>query len=71
MLYLLSITSVKHFFLISGEDMALYCQLRNDVGQLHNNNDYYVVDCYVVEVFPFIHQYLLFIHWTGIFFSIL
>ena len=41
--------------------MALYCQLRNDVGQLHNNNDCYVVDCYVVEVFPFIHQYLLLI----------
>lgn len=50
--------------LISGEDMALYCQLRNDIGQQHNNNDCYVVDCYVVEVFSFIHQY-----WTGIFFS--
>jgi len=41
--------------------MALYCQLRNDVGPLHNNNDCYVVDSYIVEVFSLIHQYLLLI----------
>ena len=60
MLYL-SITSVNFFLKISGDDTALYCQLRNDVGQLRNNNDCYVVDCYVVEVFSFFHQYLLLI----------